>query len=110
MTDKELTEYFIEKFKVVPEKSWTVGEYDDKQGRYCVLGLLGYRETDFYLQDINDAQKITDLFHRYLTICPEIVNDGDVRQYKQTTPKRRIMKALKDILEKTQKINHVNPL
>jgi len=81
-------EYFIQKFEAIEEKEWTIGKfYDGITNTHCVIGHCNSAE----------REAIYDIFGKHSTSTPVIINDGYNTNYQQSTPKQRILAALKDI-------------
>lgn len=100
MTDLELTEYFIDKFKAIPEEKWTTGIMDRENQRcamghcspnHTITGSLANRYSD------TEMHKLASLFLTCLQNHAENVNAGLDRRYLQGDPKSRILAALQDI-------------
>lgn len=91
---EDTVEYFINKFEAIPEEKWATGEYS-KKGKCCALGHCGVKtekRTGFPI--LTDEGEVLNELLDYKV--PEI-NDGQDERYKQTTPKERILAALKDV-------------
>ena len=87
-------DYFINKFKSIPEDKWCVDEFVNKQGQCCVYGHCGLTDVEY---DSPEADDLGDLFYSIGYLNPALVNNGVDPRYTQNTPKQRIMAALKDI-------------
>jgi hypothetical protein len=83
--------YFLEKFFKIPENKWTVGQYEDAQGKKCALGHCGEGAREI----TKESLELDKLFMRPEFIYVTAVNDGG---YENTelgdTPKERILNAL----------------
>lgn len=89
-------DYFIEKFSSIPEENWTTGEWVAGQGVHCAMGHCGAKGDGNYTEEsfaLNHLVK-THLGYGYSV---EEINDGDNPEYKELTPKERILSALHDI-------------
>ena len=87
--------YFIAKFEGIPESKWCEEELLNEDGRCCALGHCGGRiEED---GDIVYTEEIYALSHLIGDV--PAVNDGLHDDYPQSTPKQRILAALRDIKE-----------
>lgn len=98
--DGELVEFFEDFFKEIPEEDWTTNVYIDTQGRCCAQGLCLYRDESRV--DDEKSESVTALFVR-CGMPIVAINDGRCNEYRQDTPKLRILAALSDIS------NKVNP-
>lgn len=80
---------FIAFFEAIPEDQWTdCGQFRDGQGRCCALGHLN-REGAIGLGSLPQYQASN------LSIVS--INDGDDENYKQPTPKQRVLAFLRDL-------------
>lgn len=89
-------DYFIKKFTAIPDEKWCVGHYINFDGQCCAKGLCGDRE------DINsppEASALEGCFPAHISVCD--VNDGELAEYQQATPRARILAALNDIKNDT---------
>lgn len=94
-------DYFIKKFEAIPEEAWCTGAYE-RCGRCCVLGHCGFHTTEdakglstLHIQ-APEGVALTELFYASGLSCTR-VNDGEDYDYMQSTPKARILTALRDI-------------
>lgn len=84
---KYTASFFIRKFKAIPARLWTTGEYHNKEtGKRCALG---HCESD------KQALPLIGLFRSRGLIVSE-VNDRPYR-FPQKTPRGRILAALRYI-------------
>lgn len=94
-------EYFIQKFEAIPEEKWTTGKYTDGYA-CCVIGHCGVSDYAGFERS-DEAQALYKLIFsltktKYLPTNPLVsINDGKQEEYKQDTPKQRILAALKDL-------------
>jgi len=94
-------EYFINKFKTIPEEQWCTGWYfsfDKKTGQlqHCALGHCNASAKG----SSSEAEALQRLFLRHLRVGVEYVNDNPLsgyHNYRQATPKARVLAALEDI-------------
>jgi hypothetical protein len=91
-------DYFIAKFKAIPEEKWCVEAYKDDSGRCCALGHCMAEDTP---EVEASFESIYGLFTRIFA-GPTTVNDGRDPRYPQPTPKQRILAALRDIKAKQE--------
>lgn len=103
-------EYFIEKFKAIPDDKWTTGVFF-KEGACCAYGHCGVRN-----QTITEARTLTPEAHALsqligegedemfqqeenLRIGWEVVNinDGSGKLAPGNSPKERILNALNNL-------------
>ena len=75
--------YFIRFFAAIPEERWCVGYLDDGDGRHCAIGHCPNESTRFLWEEYK--------------LCLAAVNDGEHPRYQQSTPKRRVLAALRDV-------------
>lgn len=84
---------FIDFFEAIPEENWTVGIGDVKAGKTCSYGHLKN------LAGRPEWHLLADNFDSLLTRSAPEINDGKDKQYQQSTPKQRILAALRDAKE-----------
>jgi hypothetical protein len=92
--------YFINKFKHIPEHRWMTGNYgtgEDISAPHCALGHCGARLRP---SDDPEAEVLSKLFLDNLSQSVAFVNDNCYGRYDQSTPKARILAALQDIKNK----------
>jgi hypothetical protein len=86
-------DYFIKKFEAIPENKWTTGAYMNNKGQSCALGHCGiHRSVPISQEPI----ELSNLFIRKLGISVLAVNDFKLIKWG-STPKERILNALKEI-------------
>ena len=93
-------DYFVEKFKAVPDNLWTISGCVDSQGRKDCLGHCGCR-TDLITEE-GDA--LIDILSNYdpdpfrsVFLCA-MINDGEGFAAKYgNTPKERVLSRLKEL-------------
>lgn len=120
-------DYFIKKVESIPEENWTTGEYHNISGACCMHGHCGTGTTDssasiesmalykiFKKLNITDKDvkenvvsrdsltaiiRMNDMSVLLGDPCDVVIfiNDGYISKYQQTTPKERILAALKDV-------------
>ncbi len=93
-------DYFINKFTAIPDDKWTTRRYETINDKCCALGHCGERTTKHTIE----ATTLNDIIANSHIIPPQsksttivYINDGDHNDYKQDTPKARILAALNDI-------------
>lgn len=97
-------DYFINKFEAIPEDNWLIREFMDDKGSCCVMGHCDYT----YNNGLTERGCLEELFkqglHAYVPnsfnscyYVEQAINNGDHPDYKQPTPKQRILSALYDI-------------
>lgn len=93
--DNYNVDFFIDKFKDIPEENWGVLIYvNEHNGKKCALGHCGVREDC----DTPMGMALKMLFLDHLNWGIININDGmDSQPYKQKTAKERILAALHDI-------------
>lgn len=84
-------QYFITKFQRIPERKWTIGTCDDFNGKHCALGHCGGVDKDIYLTE--ESAALSEL-------CNMIVQINDNYSSEISSPKKRVLAALYDILDK----------
>ena len=95
---KYTVDYFIKKFKKIPAKKWTTARFV-KDGKRCALGHCGI--DNFTIRN-QEANTLMLLFDSQLLTQVSTINDMQSDQYKQKTPKKRILAALEDIKKKVK--------
>lgn len=90
-------DYFIAKFEAIPDERWCVYDYRNGPQR-CARGHCG--QTSF--RDTPESTALGELFDNNIGDGPSMVNDGNVEEYQQPTPKARILAALHDIKAKLE--------
>lgn len=88
-------DYFIDKFKKIPEEKWYVGAYVNPCNveQRCALGHCIVKDGEF----VDEVDILQNLMVNNLNCAVGAINDGRVREYQQPTPKQRILAALRDI-------------
>lgn len=83
--------YFIAKFKKIPESEWCIGAFE-LEGRHCARGHCG----ETMMGDTEESTALLEIV-RMNTITG--VNDGDLAEYRSfgKTPKQRVVNYLKHI-------------
>lgn len=118
-------DYFIIKFEAIPEGKW--GEVDLlKNNKRCAYGLCGMIN---YCLPTLEAKALGVIFKNLIlsgfntVLCDFVyvegnvihINDGNTNEYRQPTPKQRILAALYDIkaakaVEEAQQIINTEPV
>lgn len=93
MSTQYNVDYFIQKFEAIPEP-WAIGTFEDELGRKCALGHCCEAEAP-----TEEGAALRALFKK-AGMAVGWVNDGPHFNYQQTTPKQRILAALRDIKAK----------
>lgn len=91
MTDFSV-DYFIAKFEAIPEEEWCVGHYN-LGIQHCALGHCGASVKPTAAWP-DEAHMLENLVTEYSVAS---INDGEEDDYKQPTPRQRILAALRDI-------------
>ena len=111
-------DYFIRKFSAIPEEKWFVGEYVDPYGdKFCALGHCGERrhESSILVGSILSTEESEELKNLFDTnnLHVTFVNDGlgyfITKRFPQSTPKQRILAALRYIKSKQQSVEISDP-
>ncbi len=94
-------QYFIDKFEALPESAWQTRNYHNPEtGASCALGHCGARihspdpTMPYYRDNLYTAES-----EALVNLVPYIVkiNDGVGVYPGQTTPKARVLAALRDL-------------
>jgi hypothetical protein len=93
---KYTVDYFIEKFKAIPARKWCVFWFKNSAGQKCVLGHCGVRVREHLTPE---AKALIAMFPTW----PSNINNNPCKKYPQTTPRARILAALRDIKKKMEK-------
>lgn len=91
MKTKYTIDYFIDKFKKIPENKWCVGNYILENGKKCVLGHCGANEYECMTEE---GKYLITLFANN-DYCVLDINDKESHCFPQKTPKKRILACLK---------------
>lgn len=97
-------DYFIQKFSSIAEDKWITGNYVDSEGRRCAVGHCLIDEIE---EEVHSLYVLFKCGHaagvipgRSVTYC----NDGGQDWYDYaSTPKRRILKALRALRDAEEK-------
>lgn len=84
--------YFIAKFEAIPEGQWCERAYFNAIGQHCALGHCG--ESTGVTEE---SGALTSLLSLGLGSSTSRINDGEHPDYRQPTPKQRILAALHDL-------------
>ena len=111
-------QYFINKFEAIPEEKWCINYQMNGKGQRCALGHLMPEDAirwSCYGHQTSEGLAISKLFEGCIngvmkSYYPEfqgalnvaVVNNGGALEYQQSTPKQRILAALRDIQKKEQ--------
>lgn len=102
-------DYFIKKFEAIPEEKWTTKSYGS-DGVHCALGHCMGNKYTLTNSEIETLVKLTGLCFGYTefeggdsTLIANI-NDGLNSNYKQETPKQRVLAFLNDLKAKQNAI------
>lgn len=124
--------YFIKRFEAIPENLWLINRLNDDNhiGAHCANGHLGVqyptKPTEeskglyiimeplklYYTDCLNyEVEEVRDFTVGYSTKIAAI-NNGKVKEYRQDTPKQRVLAALKDIkrIEDNKKLAEVDKM
>lgn len=98
MKTKYTVNYFIKKFRAIPENKWCIGEYK-KGERFCAYGFCGCRNGN---ENTPESDSLQIIFNKY-RIRVSFTNDGKAdwpdytTQIFGNTPKERILTTLENI-------------
>jgi len=99
--------HFITKFEAIPEEKWATGDYVnyvDPTCR-CALGHCGWGSDTSNFVTTAEGDTLNKILPRTRNLfAAAAINDGKNPLYQQSTPKQRILAALRDVQEK--EINH----
>lgn len=85
--------FFIRKFKAIPARLWTTGEYHNTEtGRRCALG---------HCEASKQALPLIKLFRDNGLIITWVNDDSASEKFPQKTPRGRILAALRYIKAKS---------
>lgn len=91
-------DYFIAKFEAIPEDKWCTFSFIDYKGNCCALGHCGNRN---YNEDTPEAKELRRIMRQPVSA----INDGHAAyQNLGSTPKQRIINALKQLKNERNKI------
>lgn len=88
-------DYFIAKFKAIPDTEWAVGTCRDEENRRCALGHCGIYPSEGGL--VLATRESDALKYMFFRNGLKVVDVNDDKYKDITTPKGRILAALKDI-------------
>ncbi len=86
--------YFINKFKVIPERFWCMYLFEDN-GKHCVYGHCGMRCG--HVSVYNSTDEVIALYNLCEGQNIGQINDGEAKDYQQRTPKKRVLAYLYDL-------------
>lgn len=98
-------DYFIRKFEAIPEEKWLQKNmfFDRDLGKGCAIGWCGFfKPTGEFVDRTPESKALIELFLKHIRRDVILINDGDVPQYNQPTPRQRILAALHDIRKMQQ--------
>lgn len=99
MKKKYTVDYFIKKFSLIPHDDWCIGTYHvSETDQCCALGHCGMNED--YTPPMAKAL-IGHFANRPFSVSA--VNDGEVKKFRQKTPRTRVIAALREIKKKASK-------
>lgn len=81
-------DYFIKKFEAIPDEKWCINEIDNGRGQRCALG---------HTWGLFGETKETEALCNVMNWRVSFINNGESHDYKQSTPRARILAALNDI-------------
>lgn len=90
-------DYFIKKFEAIPEQNWCIKAVR-KDHQCCVMGHC-LQKGEFTSEELLSLGKVFGSLSLAMNI-----NNGDSSNYKQSTPKQRILAALYDLKAKETSI------
>lgn len=98
MTPPYDVDHFIRKFEAIPEEYWAMFSFviEKRPECKCALGHLG-------CSDIREEEQNAevDALRKIIPLAAIVsINDNDNDFYTQTTPKQRVLQALRDIKDR----------
>lgn len=99
MSTKYTVDYFIQKFKAIPENKWGTGTFVFKDGRKCALGHCGMTSQK---RTGKEAKSLLDLFEINGFDVAK-VNDDQCCDFRQKTAKTRILSCL-NVIKKQESL------
>jgi|SRR6185369_2141332 len=109
-------DYFIRKFEAIPEEKWIEGAQIDQQGNSCALGWCMtdqkrerlikngiYSDGVMGSWDGHTTEEGSVLWEHILPLKVALINNGNDPNYTQSTPKQRILAALRDAKQNCNK-------
>lgn len=92
MNKKYTASFFIKKFKAIPARLWTTGQYHNEEtGRRCAIGHC----------KPPSQNALIDLFHDKGLVVISVNDCCNDQRFPQKTPKARILAALRYIKSKS---------
>jgi hypothetical protein len=87
-------DYFIERFKAIPDEKWTVNEREDRLGRRCAHGHCYDGKLDVGLGCLRE-DALSKICMKGLKVDGiGYINNGSDARFTQPTPKERVLAAL----------------
>lgn len=93
MKTKYTVDYFIKKFRAIPEEKWITHDFNGPHDSHCSLGFCGFGHD----KETPEGNELLNLFdNQYLDLVD--LNDGNLGNVIfGDTPKERILTALENI-------------
>lgn len=94
-------QYFIDKFKAIPEEQWTRGQLTDANGRHCALGHCGVKNIDRRDETNKEAEALETIYREsftktaFLDQCYSVWYINDRNRVK--TPKQNVLEWLESL-------------
>lgn len=108
MASRYTVDFFIKKFRKIPESRWTVDKLHDG-ARHCALGHCGLNPDDI-IDRSPMAKALNKLFYFHFGVeAPDIndqsksISEKGIVEFPGFTPRQRILGALKKIKQIKQK-------
>jgi hypothetical protein len=89
--------YFIQKFEAIPDEMWRAGPSNYPHPARCAINHCQGEEGLAFRKIVEKAFPCESFLH-----SAAVINDGHHPDYKQPTPKARILAALRDIKAKQE--------
>jgi len=87
-------DHYISKFTAIPDEAWRTGDYGSLDGPKCAFGHCGIWPFGCY-KSSEEARQLS--FIGYMAKMDiACINDGCDAGYQQSTPKARVLAALRD--------------
>lgn len=97
-------DYYIKKFEAISEDLWCVWTQFDDQGRSCAFGHCNGRRAYIDDPEYKGLQDLSLRISHHLLLTGQQqahviadINNGEIKEYQQATPKQRVLAVLYDL-------------